>query len=152
MGSGGIYVCGKCGHMTEELMIGAGFLSGPCDPIIGARILGGEYGKKAKKVLEENPDSDFSFHMGLFECRCGNITSKDVVSIWSRGEKIAEDVLWTFGGPKIDVYEKGKVLYHPAVKCSECGKRMHELRHPPMEMPCPKCDGIMRFEETILWD
>lgn len=152
MGSGGIYVCGKCGNATEELWIGAGFMSDPCNPLIGASILDGEYGEKAKKILKENPDSEFCFHKGLFQCRCGNLTSKDVVRIWTRGKKIAEGVPWRFGGPNIDMYERGKKLYHSVANCSECGKRMHELRYPPMEMPCPKCDGIMRFERTVLWD
>ena len=152
MGIGGEYVCDKCGYKSKQILMGPGFLSAPCHPMIGTRIMNGEYGEKAKKILEENPDSEFSFYMGIYQCRCGNITSEDVVRIWSRGKKIDEGVPWTFGGPKTDVYERGKILYRPVVKCKECGKRMCEVMDPPMEMPCPKCGGTMGFNHDLFWD
>ena len=92
MGIGGEYVCEKCGYKSEQILMGPGFLSAPRHPMIGARIMNGEYGEKAKKILEENPDSEFSFYMGIYQCRYGNITSEDVVRIWSRGKKIDEGV------------------------------------------------------------
>ena len=152
MGFGGEYVCNKCGYVFEGIMVGSGFMSCPCDPEIGDKILNGEYGEKAKKVLEDNPDSEFSFYMGIFQCGgCWNVINKDVVRIWSRGRKVAEGVPWTFGGPRRNVYEKGKLIYRPIMKCDKCGRRMREDNNSP-SMPCPKCDGTMLFMEILLWD
>ena len=80
MGIGGEYVCDKCGYKSEQILMGPGFLSAPCHPMIGTRIMKGEDGEKAKKILEENPDSEFSFYMGIFQCcGCWNVINKDVV-------------------------------------------------------------------------
>ena len=129
MGEGIEFVCGKCGF-RKEIWYGPGFLSSPRNPETRAETLGGKYGPRPKRILEEHPDAECSWYKPLFHCSCGNFSTKDAVVI----------------------FDEGKTLYRPSMKCDLCGKKMWEIVEPPDDLPCPKCGHEMKMGITAMWD
>ena len=130
MGSGGEYRCINCGYVINGIMFGGGFLSCPNHPSVREEILRGEYGKRAKEILESDPDARFFAHSRVYCCNCGNMFSKGVVTMCTDRKR----------------------NYPLSVKCDRCGKRMHGFDSPPEMVPCPRCQSPMGFSETLLWD
>ena len=129
MGEGIEFVCGKCGF-RKEIWYGPGFLSNPLSLNTRAETLGGKYGVKPKKIIEEHPDAECSWYKPLFHCSCGNISTKNAVII----------------------FDEDKPLYRPSMKCGLCGRKMWEIAEPPDYLPCPKCGEQMMCNLTVLWD
>ena len=129
MGEGFEIVCGNCGF-RKEITYGPGFMSSPRNPETRANIIEGKYGKRPKKIVEENPDAECSWYRPLFHCSCGNISAKDSVIISN----------------------DGKILYRPSMRCGLCHRNMWEVVEMPCELLCPKCGHEMLFGRTVLWD
>ena len=129
MGSGMDLLCPKCGY-GKNISYGGGFMSGPRNMMVREQIMEGKFGARPKEILEGNPDADFYWYMALFHCSCGNISTKSTVQIW----------------------EDGKPIYKPSMRCGFCHKKMWEIQEPPYFIPCPKCGTRMESVDFVNWD
>ena len=120
MGEEYTYSCSGCGN-ESSLTVGFYECRGWGDPATRSEITSGKYGKKAKKILEDNPGCSYHFQADIFICQCGYTKSYDSLVIHDK------DVL------------DPKVFYMTAHRCPRCKKNMSKLNHFPMEIPCYKC-------------
>ena len=127
MGESAVFTCPDCGY-RRDLSCGGGFRSASKET--AEETLRGEYGDRAKRVMEKNPDAKCSWYSALFRCTCGNLYSKDAVSI----------------------YEDCRKLYGPSSRCELCGRKMWEIVSLPMSISCPECGHTMDCEGMCLWD
>lgn len=134
MGEGLTLRCPECGH-ESRLTIGIGFLS-PANP---EAVLSGEYGEKAKEDFEKHPGTGAFFENILYECRCGNLQSREVMFVFDHG-----GCVWDRSAKPY--WNNGRCT------CELCGKRMHRIRHCPRHPLCPRCGTEMEETDYILWD
>ena len=120
MGEEYTYTCAACGN---EMTLNVGFYEckGWGDKETRAEILDGKYGKKAKKVLEDNKGCSYHFQADIFRCRCGYTKSYDSLVIHDK------DVL------------DPTVLFSTGHRCPRCKKAMERMDHFPTGIPCHKC-------------
>lgn len=141
MGKGWEYKCEKC---NEEYFfyLGVGMLYNITQEELEKKVRAGNYGKKRKKKLEENPLYHISAVRKLYVCP---ICHKP---------KVDYDLSVVEGD---DFFSNDKQVMRYAHRCSKCKVELKSYTTNTFsdckeDLHCPKCNGLLKDVGPFLWD